>query len=77
MITESITDGSTKVTFGYNGKMQYPTNLLIPVFKNKIGHDMEENLQTLKSLLEEDKNGQIKSKKPYNHMLFNFKLLEK
>lgn len=54
MITESITDGSTKVTFGYNGKMNYPTNLLIPVFKNKIGNDMKDNLQALKSLLEED-----------------------
>lgn len=33
MITESTTDGSTTVTFGYNGKMKYPTNLLIPFLK--------------------------------------------
>lgn len=54
MITESTNDGSTTVTFGYNGNMKYPTNLLIPVFKNKIGKDMKDNLQALKSLLEED-----------------------
>lgn len=29
MITENITKGQTKVTFEYNGKMNYPTNLLI------------------------------------------------
>lgn len=52
IMTESITDSSTKVTFGYNGKMKYPTNLLIPVFKNKIGGDMKSNLEKLKSLLE-------------------------
>jgi uncharacterized membrane protein len=54
MMTESINGGSTKVIFGYNGKMNYPTNLLIPVFKNKIGNDMDENLQALKFLLEEN-----------------------
>lgn len=54
MITESVTKNSTKVTFGYDGKMKYPTNLFIPLFKNKIGNDMSDNLQALKSLLEED-----------------------
>lgn len=54
MITENPDEGNTEVTFGYNGKMKYPTNLLIPIFKNKIGNKMKENLQTLKSLLEED-----------------------
>lgn len=56
MTTESMTDSSTTVTFGYNGKMNYPTNLLIPVFKNKIGKDMKDNLQALKAILEEDKD---------------------
>lgn len=55
MITESIDDERTKVIFGYNGKMNYPTNLLIPVFKHKIANDMKDNLKTLKSLLEKDK----------------------
>lgn len=54
MITENSNEKSTEVTFGYNGKMKYPANLLIPVFKNKIGNDMKDNLQALKSLLEED-----------------------
>lgn len=52
MITESTSDGGTKVTFRYNGNMKYPTNLLIPVFKRKIGNDMKDNLRALKSLLE-------------------------
>lgn len=55
MITEGITESSTKVTFGYNGNMKYPTNLLIPVFRNKIGNDMQDNLQALKSILEENR----------------------
>jgi hypothetical protein len=54
MITEDSTGASTKVTFGYNGTMKYPTNLLIPVFKNKISNDMKDNLQALKAILEED-----------------------
>lgn len=53
MIADSTSDGSTTVTFGYNGNMKYPTNLLIPFFKKKIGNDMKDNLQALKSLLEE------------------------
>lgn len=56
MLTESNANGSTKVTFGYNGKMSYPTNLLIPVFKNKIGNDMKDNLEALKSLLEKEED---------------------
>lgn len=56
MITESVSDSSTKVIFEYNGKMNYPTNLLIPVFKSKIGQDMNGNLQALKSELEKNSN---------------------
>lgn len=54
MITESNADSGTRVIFGYKGNMNYPTNLLIPLFKNKIGKDMNDNLQTLKSLLEDN-----------------------
>lgn len=53
MITENGKGGGTEVIFGYNGKMKYPTTLLIPVFKNKIKNDMMDNLETLKSILEE------------------------
>lgn len=56
MLTESTDDGSTRVTFGYDGSMKYPTNLLIPLFRGKIGNDMSDNLQALKSQLEDNSN---------------------
>ena len=34
------------------GRMNYPTNLMIPFFKGKIGKDMETGLTNLKGILE-------------------------
>lgn len=56
MHTESMEGGRTRVTFGYDGSMKFPTNLLIPVFRRKIGSDMNDNLHALKSQLENNRD---------------------
>jgi len=51
-LTESVSDGVTRVKSGYLGKMNYPMNLLCPSVEAKIGADMAEGLSTLKGVLE-------------------------
>jgi len=54
MITEATSDTETKVKWGFNGKMNYPMNLML-VFMNMekmLGKDLEVGLQNLKSVLE-------------------------
>ena len=50
--TESVGDAQTKVTWGYHGKMRYPTNLMTPIIRGTIKADMQTGLDTLKAVLE-------------------------
>jgi uncharacterized protein YndB with AHSA1/START domain len=52
--TTSINEHQTKVLWGFNGKMSYPSNLML-VFMNMekmIGNDFEKGLLNLKAILE-------------------------
>lgn len=54
LITESLGDSSTKVRWGYSGKMNYPMNLMT-LFINMdkmLGPDLETGLSNLKTILE-------------------------
>ncbi len=54
-ITESVTDHKTTVKWGFDGKMNYPMNLML-LFMNMekmIGKDFENGLSKLKTLLEQ------------------------
>lgn len=54
LITESLGDSSTKVKWGYTGKMKYPMNLM-KLFMNMdkmLGPDLETGLSNLKTLME-------------------------
>ncbi len=52
--TESIDANSTKVTWGFDGAMPYPMNIMITLFQmeKQLGKDLQESLGTLKSILE-------------------------
>ncbi|MEO5790231.1 MAG: SRPBCC family protein [Gelidibacter sp.] len=54
MTTESIAYNQTKVTWGFNGHMNYPTNiwLLFMDFEKMIGDDLQSGLSKLKIELE-------------------------
>jgi hypothetical protein len=54
LATEAVGPNQTKVTFGYHGKMQYPTNLMTAFIKQKIGADMATSLANLKGILEKE-----------------------
>lgn len=54
MTTESLSDNSTKVKWGFNGKMAYPMNLML-LFINMeemLGNDLQQGLDNLKTVLE-------------------------
>jgi hypothetical protein len=54
LLTEAIGENKTKVKWGMNGHMPYPTNLFL-LFMNmekSIGADFDEGLQNLKEILE-------------------------
>jgi hypothetical protein len=54
MTTESISENETKVKWGFNGRMDYPMNLML-LFMNMdemLGKDLETGLQNLKANLE-------------------------
>ena len=51
--TESISDNKTKVSMINSGKMNYPMNIFIPLAEKNFPKDMDESLNTLKSILEE------------------------
>lgn len=52
--TASVDSGHTRVHWEFNGKMKYPTNLML-VFMNMssmVGNDLDKGLQNLKSIME-------------------------
>jgi hypothetical protein len=55
MTTESVADQQTKVTWGFNGHMDYPMNVmfLFMDFEQMIGDDLQTGLDNLKVILEE------------------------
>jgi uncharacterized protein YndB with AHSA1/START domain len=52
--TQSISQNSTKVIWGFEGKMAYPVNILLLFmnFETQIGNDFNEGLKNLKTILE-------------------------
>lgn len=58
LITESTGDSSTKVVWGFDGKMKYPMNItmLFMDFDKMLGDDLEEGLKNLKEVLEKTPN---------------------
>ncbi|WP_418262740.1 SRPBCC family protein [Flavobacterium faecale] len=52
--TESIGANETKVKWGFNGKMPYPMNLMLPMMKmdEMLGKDLQNGLENLKVVLE-------------------------
>jgi hypothetical protein len=54
MATEAVTDSVTKVKWGFNGRMKYPTNLIMLFmdFDKIIGDDLQTGLNKLKIKLE-------------------------
>jgi uncharacterized protein YndB with AHSA1/START domain len=55
MSTESLGENQTKVQWGFNGKMDYPLNLMMLFmdFEEIIGDDLSTGLSKLKVILEE------------------------
>ena len=54
MTTEPSAENQTKVTWGFNGKMPYPMNMMLVFMNmdNMLGSDMQTGLDNLKTLLE-------------------------
>lgn len=54
MSTDSIAPNQTRVKWGFNGKMCYPMNLMLPVMNmdKMLGDDLQTGLDNLKMVLE-------------------------
>lgn len=54
MIVEKITDGKTKVRWGFSGHMAYPMNIMMWFmdFETIIGNDLQTGLDSLKKVME-------------------------
>jgi hypothetical protein len=54
MTTEAVSEVSTKVKWGFDGKMNYPMNLMLLFmdFDAMLGKDMEQGLSNLKMIVE-------------------------
>lgn len=54
MSTEAISPNQTKVKWGFNGKMPYPMNLMLPFMnmEQMLGKDLQDGLNNLKVVLE-------------------------
>jgi hypothetical protein len=54
MITDPISPNQTKVKWGFNGKMPYPMNLMLPFMnmEQMLGKDLQDGLNNLKVVLE-------------------------
>lgn len=55
MITESVSDNATKVKWGFEGKMDYPMNLMLLFMdmEDMLGKDLQTGLNNLKIALEQ------------------------
>ncbi len=54
MSTEPVSGNQTKVKWGINGVLPYPTNIMLPMLKmdQMIGNDLQKGLENLKDKLE-------------------------
>jgi hypothetical protein len=54
MTTEAVGDSTTRVKWGFNGKMNYPMNLMLLFMdmEGMLGGDLEQGLENLKNVLE-------------------------
>lgn len=54
MTTEAISPNQTKVKWGFDGKMPYPMNLMLPIMniEEMLGKDLQDGLNNLKAILE-------------------------
>lgn len=52
METESLGANQTRVSLTNSGKLNYPLNIMIPVFEKNFGKEMSNSLVTLKDILE-------------------------
>ncbi|TGL63314.1 SRPBCC family protein [Leptospira sarikeiensis] len=52
---EPISDHQTKLISVFEGKMDYPMNLMIPIICGDLGEDLRGNLARLKSIIENEK----------------------
>lgn len=52
MNTEAASDHSTKVTWGFSGKSNYPINLMTAMMKSTLRKDISTSLGNLKKILE-------------------------
>jgi len=55
MVTEALTEHSTRVTWGMTGKSGYPLNLMTNLMKGALGKDLDVSLNNLKTILENKK----------------------
>jgi len=56
METESLSDNQTRVSWSNAGRLNYPVNIMIPMMEKMLPKDMDISLQTLKSILENNRN---------------------
>jgi len=54
MVTEEISPGQTKVSWGMKGESQYPMNFMNLFMNSMLGADLDESLTTLKTVLEKE-----------------------
>lgn len=54
IITESVSDHQTKVTWGMEGKNKYPFNLMNLFMHDMLGKDVDTSLAMLKDILEKE-----------------------
>ena len=52
MVTESVSDSQTKVTWSNASTMKYPMNIMLPMVEKMLAKDMDTSLSTLKNILE-------------------------
>jgi len=54
MLTETVNESQTEVKWGFEGRMDYPMNLMLLFmdFEEMIGKDFQEGLQNLKTIVE-------------------------
>ena len=52
METESLSENQTKVSWSNTGTLNYPLNIMIPMFEKMFAKDMDSSLATLKNILE-------------------------
>jgi hypothetical protein len=54
MTTEAVADNETKVKWGFNGKMNYPMNLMLLFMdmESMLGDDLQKGLNNLKGVME-------------------------